>query len=114
MRTFKTTLLALGIAVVVAGLATTSAASIDLSDATASGVSYDWHGDLGVLSITGRPGTTFAAWDAAGNAIGAGTLDEGSVSFLAGNAGTGPGGAVLYVIVDNDIVAVTDPEWDWD
>ena len=114
MRTFKTMLLALGIAVVVAGLATTSAASLDLSDATASGVTYDWHGDLGVLSITGNPGTTFAAWDSSGNAIGAGILDEGSVSFLAGNAGPGSDGAVVYVIVDREIVAVTDPEWDWD
>ena len=113
MRNLKSLWLGLAVAVAMIGLATTTSASIDLSNATASGVDYEWWGDIGELSIVGTPGSTFAAYDVNGNAVGGGVLEAPTVSFLAGNAGIGPDGTVIYVIVDDDIVAVTDPDWDW-
>ncbi len=114
MRNLKSLWLGLAVAVAMVGLATTTSASIDLSDATAHGVDYEWWGDIGELSIVGTPGTKFVAYDINGNAVAGGVLDAPSVSFLAGNAGVGPDGTMIYVIVDDDIVAVSDPHWEWD
>ena len=113
MRTFKNLWLGLAVAVAIVGLATASSAEIDLSGATESGVLYDWYGDAGELTVVGEPGARYAAYDVDGNVIGDGELEGSSVSFVAGNAGFGPDGTIVYVVVDDDIVAVTDPEWDW-
>lgn len=114
MRTFKNLWLGLALAVALVGLATASSASTDTLDATASGVTYEWHGDLGELSLVGTPGTHYSAYDVDGNEVGHGVFEENQVSFLAGNAGVGPDGTIIYVIVDSEIVAVTDPDWNWD
>ncbi|MDA1194322.1 MAG: hypothetical protein O2894_03990 [Planctomycetota bacterium] len=104
----------LALAIAIAGLATASSAGIDYASATASGVSYTWHGDVGELTVVGEPGTPYAAYDANGALMGAGALREARVSFVVGSAGVGPGGVVIYVVVDGDVVAVTDPDWNWD
>lgn len=113
MKKFKNLWLGLAVAVAMVGLATASSASIDLSDASASGVHYDWWGDMGELSLVGAPGSTYAVYDIDGNAVDGGVLDAPHVSFVVGNAGVGPDGAVIYVVVNGDIVAVTDPDWEW-
>ncbi len=113
MRTFKNLWLGLAVAVAVVGLATASSAEIDTAAATASGVHYDWYGDTGELTVVGERGRRFAAYDIDGHVVGDGMLDDGIVSFVAGNAGIGPDGTIVYVVVDDDVVAVSDPEWDW-
>ena len=44
-------------------------------------------------------------------------LDPGApvkrIGFIVGNSGVGPDGAIIYVVVADDVVAVTDPDWDW-
>ena len=113
MRTFKNLWLGLVVAVALFGLATASSADVDTSDATAAGVDYEWYGDSGELTLIGDPGTRYSAYDIDGNVVGDGLFDSSVVSFVAGNAGVGPDGAIVYVVVDDEVVAVTDPEWDW-
>ena len=114
MRKFKNLWLGLAVAVALVGLASTTSASMDLSQATASGVKYDWYGDAGELSLVGQTGAHWSAYDINGNIVGDGKFHADDVRFLVGNAGVGPDGTIIYVIVDNDVVAVTDPDWNWD
>ena len=113
MRTFKNLCLGLAVAVALFGLATTSSADVDLSSATANGVVYEWLGDSGELTLAGETGTPYAAYDINGNLVGHGAIDASTVSFVAGNAGVGPDGTIIYVIVDSEVVGVTDPDWEW-
>ena len=52
--------------------------------------------------------------DSLGNPIADGVLERGEVSFVTGTSGVGPDGTIVYVFVGGEVVAVTDPEWDWD
>lgn len=113
MRTFKNLSLGLAVAVALFGLATTSSADMDFSKATGNGAVYKWWGNTGELTVVGQDGAPFAAYDINGNMVGHGAIDGGAVSFLAGNSGVGPDGTIIYVIVDSEIVAATDPDYDW-
>jgi hypothetical protein len=114
MRNIKYPLAVLCMAVVIAALAGASVAGPNPADATANGVVYDWLGDWGEVTIVGDPGTRFDAFDSFGNPIAEGVLDGSDVSFVTGNSGAGPDGTIVFVLIGNDVVAVTDPNWDWD
>jgi hypothetical protein len=74
---------------------------------------YAPFGDVGLLTIQGAPGAHYDVFDATGLPAGQGRLDEPVVSVVVANAGPGPGGVLLWVVLDGEIVAVSDPEWDW-
>ncbi len=115
MRKILALTLILGMAVLVGGYASaTGGNELDPADATISGVKYDWWGSEGELSIVGAPGSHYAVFDSMGHAIAGGMLETQHVSFIAGNSGTGPDGVVVFVLVDDEVVAVTDPDWNWD
>lgn len=113
MRTFRNLWLGLAVAIALTGLAATSSAEYDFSSATRNGVIYDWNGHSGELTLASDDDAAYAVYDVDGNEVGDGIIDEGSVSFLAGDAGVGPDGTIVYLVLDNEVVAVTDPEWDW-
>ncbi len=110
---------ALGLLLAAALFATVSMANATDGDASAPapdstvGVQYEWWGDVGMLSIVGQPGSFYEVYDAMGQPIAGGTLDGAHVSFVAGNSGVGPDGTIVFVRVNDEVVAVTDPDWEW-
>ena len=107
--------LVLGVAVLVGGVAdATGDGTGNGNQASAPiGVRYDWAGGDGEMSIVGAPGMPFQAFDSLGQSVAAGVLSAEFVSVPVGNSGTGADGVVLHVIVGDDIVAVADPDWEW-
>ena len=113
MRKYLTLALILGTAITIGSVA--GAEDTTAPDGTtAAGVVYDVVGSSGMITIVGDPGAPFAIFDATGTRIAAGSLDEGIVSFRIGDAGAGPDGTVLFVLVNEEVVAATDPNWEWD
>ena len=109
---------ALGLAVAVAlvltvGLAKASEPSDGLL-VEPSGVSYEWDGCMGMVTLSGMPGTPFEVFDATGLPVFAGVLEAPSASFPVPNVGCSPDGTILTVRLGDDILAITDPGWQWD
>ena len=105
----------LTIAVVLATALTFGSASgvaddttVDVRDTTAAGVYFDWMGDTAKVVIVGEPGSSYAAYDSNGTPLAGGVLDRDRVRFYTGTNGTG-----IFVVVDDEIVASVDPDWEW-
>lgn len=113
MRKILALTLALGVAVLVGGIADATVGPHYGDQAAPTGVRYDWWGSQGELSVVGEPGSSFVAFDCLGNPVAAGQLDEPCVAVPAGNSGVGPNGVVIFVALEGDVVAVTDPDWEW-
>ena len=89
-------------------------ADVNLDDATDAGVMFDWNGDMARVAIVGADaGQTYAAYDSSGTALAGGVIDSDNVRFVIGDTGVGPDGSMVFVVVDDSIVAATDPNWEW-
>ena len=113
MRKFLTLALILGAATTIGSVAGAED-GIPMEEATAAGVVYDMAGNSTMVTIVGDPGAPFVVYDATGTQVAAGALDDGTVSFMVGDAGPGPDGTILFVVVNEEVVAATDPFWEWD
>jgi hypothetical protein len=115
MRKILALALVLGLAVLVGGVAGAAGDGSGTGGAASGpiGVRYDWIGGVGEVSIIGSPGMLFQAYDSFGQPVAEGVLPDSYFSAPAGNSGVGPDGVVLYVVVGGGIVAVTDPDWEW-
>ncbi|MDJ0522435.1 MAG: hypothetical protein QNJ90_10235 [Planctomycetota bacterium] len=114
MRKVIALTLMIGVAALAGGVAGASGvADVDTASATPSGVKYEWFGNEGELSIVGAPGSRYVVYDSLGTPVAGGELDQKLVSFVAGNSGVGPDGVIVFVVVEDDVVAVTDPDWSW-
>lgn len=78
-----------------------------------AGATYQSWGPEGLVTIVGPSGAPFEVFTSTGMLVAAGALYAPSVSFVASNTGPGPGGVLLFVRVNDELLAVTDPDWDW-
>ena len=76
-------------------------------------VTCTWDGDAAKVVVLGTPGQSYAAFDGSGTSLAAGVLETGKVRFMVGTSGVGPSGSMVFVVVDDEIVATTDPDWEW-
>lgn len=113
MRKLLVLSLVIGLAALVGDFAGANPVDPGPSDGTATGVQYDWWGSQGEMSIVGTPGSAYFVFDAMGAPVADGVLDAPATSFPAGNSGIGPDGTVVFVLVGDDVLSVTDPDWEW-
>lgn len=93
------------------------AADADSTPIRTSTATADIHvllqGDTARVSIRSYVGSPYAVFDATGLVVAEGILDLGRIKMIVPLAGTGPNGVVLTITVNDDVVTVTDPDWEW-
>lgn len=75
---------------------------------TACDVEFLWDGQTACVSVVDVPGSSYAVYNEMGMPLARGVLNADRERFLVGSAG-----AAVFLVVNDEIVAGTDPDWEW-
>ena len=74
---------------------------------------FDRMAGHGFVTINASPGQEYTVYDWSGAFIAHGATHSPYTTQDCGPVATGPNGTAVIVAIDGEMIAVTDPDWEW-